>query len=113
MQKYDEGYVTCGDNATRKIIGVGKIGKRLPTTIDDVYLVDGVKHNLLNISQLCDKDYQVVFEISNCIIHEKHDNHVLFVGQRCGNDYGVTLEDLNNQDVRCFASFGNEKVAMA
>ena len=34
---------------------------------------------------------------------------MLFVGQRCGNVYRVTLEDFNNQDVKCFASFGNEK----
>ena len=108
LQKY-KGHVNFSDNATRKIIDLGNIGKGLLTTIDDVYLVDGLKHNLLSISQLCDKGYQVVFETSNCIIHEKHDNHVLFVGQRCGNVYGVTLEDLNNQDVRCFASFGNEK----
>ena len=49
LQKYDGGHVTFNDNAIGKIIGVGKIGKSLPTTIDDVYLVDGLKHNLLSI----------------------------------------------------------------
>ena len=57
LQKYDRGHVTFDDNATRKNIGVGKIGKGLPTTIDDVYLVDGLKYNILSISQLCDKGY--------------------------------------------------------
>ena len=55
LQKYDGVHVTFDDNATRKIIGVGKIGKGLPTTIDDVYLVYGLMHNLPSISQLCDK----------------------------------------------------------
>ena len=33
--------------------------------MEDVYLVDGLKHNLLSVSQMCDKDNLVVF-ISNC-----------------------------------------------
>ena len=50
LQKYDGGHITFSDNALREIIGIGKIGKGLPTTIDDVYLVNGLKHNLLSIS---------------------------------------------------------------
>ena len=41
LQKYDRGHVTFSDNATGKIIGVGKIGEGIPTTIDYVYLVGG------------------------------------------------------------------------
>ena len=109
VRKYNGGYVTFGDNAKGKIVGVGKIGKSLSTSIDDVYLVDGLKHNLLSISQLCDKGYNVVFERSKCIIHEKNNNQILFTAQRCDNIYSVTLDDLNDQDVKCFTSFENEK----
>ena len=30
-----------------EIVGIGKIGESLSHSIDDVYLVDGLKHNLL------------------------------------------------------------------
>ena len=42
-------------------MGIGKIDESLSNSIEDVYLVDGLKHNLLSVSQLCDKDNLVVF----------------------------------------------------
>jgi hypothetical protein len=42
-----------------KIIGISNIGKTHSFVIADVLLVDGLKHNLLSISQLCDKGYNV------------------------------------------------------
>ena len=109
IRKYNRGYVTFRDNAKGKIIGVGKIGKNLSISIDDVYLVDGLKHNLLSISQLCDKGYNIVFEHSKCIIHEKNNNKILFTAQRCDKIYSFTLDDLNDQDVKCFILVENEK----
>ena len=38
-----------------KIIGIGQVSKKDSTNIEDILLVDGLKHNLLNVSQLCDK----------------------------------------------------------
>ena len=35
------------------IVGIGKIGESLSNSIEDVCLVDGLKHNLLSVSQLC------------------------------------------------------------
>ena len=49
------GKVTFADNAKGKIICIGQVGKKDSTHIEDVLFVDGLKHNLLNISQLCDK----------------------------------------------------------
>ena len=43
-------------------------------SIDDVLLVDGLKHNLLSISQLCDKGYIVRFESNMCIIKKPNNN---------------------------------------
>ena len=51
----DEGYVTFGDNNKGKIIGKRNIGNKSNLLIEDVLLVDSLKHNLLSISQLCDK----------------------------------------------------------
>jgi hypothetical protein len=58
----DGGNVKFGDNSKRKIIGIGNIGKTHSFVIENVLLVDGLKHNLLSISQLCDKSYNVIFK---------------------------------------------------
>jgi len=63
-----EGYVTYGDNNRGKILGVGDIGRNDRVIIEDVLLVKGLKHNLLSISQLCDKGYKIMFEPDQCLI---------------------------------------------
>lgn len=50
----DGGCVTFGDNGKGKIKGVGEIGNASFKLID-VLFVKGLKHNLISISQLCDK----------------------------------------------------------
>ena len=59
--KKKEGYVTFGDNAKGKIIGQSKISNDTSFLIENILLVDGLKHNLLSISQLCDKGFKVIF----------------------------------------------------
>ena len=70
----EEGYVTFGDNNKGKIIGKRTIGNKSSFSIDDMLLVDGLKHNLLSISQLCDKGYIVRFESNVCIIEKPNNN---------------------------------------
>jgi len=57
-----EGHVTYGDNNKGKILGRGTIGDKNTFLIHDVLFVEGLKHSLLNISQLCDKGYQITFK---------------------------------------------------
>lgn len=52
-----KGYVTYGDDNKGKILGVGTVGVPPCTIIKDVLYVEGLKHNLLSISQLCDKGF--------------------------------------------------------
>ena len=61
FQKKNGGYVTFGDNAKERIIGQGNIGNDTSSLIVNVLLVDGLKHNPLSISQLCDKGFKVIF----------------------------------------------------
>ncbi|KAF1870541.1 hypothetical protein Lal_00025674 [Lupinus albus] len=67
----DKGYVTYGDNNKGRILGVGRIGNPPSTTIEGVLYVEGLKHNLLSISQLCDKGFHVSFYPDKCIIESK------------------------------------------
>ena len=51
----DGGYVKFGDNNKGNVENQDKI------QIKNVLYVDGLKHNLLSISQLCDKDFKIKF----------------------------------------------------
>ena len=62
LTKKDGGHVMFGDNSQEKILGFKNIGNSLSPSIDNVQLVDNLKHNLLSISQLCDKSYRIVFD---------------------------------------------------
>ena len=57
----DGGHVTFGDNAKGKIVGIGEIGNLQSLSIHHVLFVDGLKYNLLSISQLCDMRNKVTF----------------------------------------------------
>jgi len=72
-----EGFVTYGDNNKEKILRTGAISNESSFNIKDVLLVEGLKHNLISISQLYDKGYKVVFKPSHCLIFYAFDNIVL------------------------------------
>ena len=73
------GHVTYGDNNKGKILRVGKVSKTPSTSIENILLVDGLKHNLLSISQLCDKGNRVTFDSNCCIIKGINDKQVKFI----------------------------------
>ncbi|XP_021749508.1 uncharacterized protein LOC110715248 [Chenopodium quinoa] len=66
------GTLTFGDNKKGEIIGKGKIGRSKSHSIDNVFLVEGLMHNLLSISQFSDKGNSVSFTSDSCnIINNK------------------------------------------
>jgi len=58
------GNMKFGGNQSDKIIGTRTIGNS-SISINNVWLVDGLEHNLLSISQFCDNGYDVMFEKTN------------------------------------------------
>ena len=62
-------------------------------------LIDGLKHNLLSISQLCDEGNIVTFEHDKCIIRSPESKETRFVAQRRKNMYVLQLKELTDQDV--------------
>jgi len=82
-----EGHVTYGDNKRGRIIGRGNVGTEDSTTIENVLYVEGLKHSLLSISQLCDKGYKVNFETKTCTISRETSGKVLFTGKRVNKIY--------------------------
>ena len=64
-----EGGSVAFENAkSGTIVSISKIGESLSHSIDGVYLVDGLRHNLLSMSQLCDNDNLVVFSPIRCVV---------------------------------------------
>ena len=85
LSRYVEGgTVTFGDDSKGTIIGIGNIQIGASPIIENVVLVDGLKHNLLSISQLCDRGLKVIFDdssykIFNCILIGFRDNNVYII----------------------------------
>ncbi|WJZ90882.1 hypothetical protein VitviT2T_009997 [Vitis vinifera] len=107
LTKRKGGYVTFGDNAKGRIIGQGNIGNGTSSLIESVLLVDGLKHNLLSISQLCDKGFKVIFEASHCIIKDIQNDKTIFMGHRCENVYAINISKYDGHD-RCFSSMHDQ-----
>jgi len=82
FEKKDGGPVTFGNNDKGKIRGKGTIGKLNSAKIENVHFVEGLKHNLLSISQLCDSGFKVVFKPNICEIRQTFSNKLLFSGSR-------------------------------
>ena len=50
VTKQDLSSVTLGDNSKVRAVGIGSIGFTGTTQVEQVLLIDGLKHNLLSIS---------------------------------------------------------------
>ena len=95
--------ITFGDDSKGYTLGYGLISKG-NVIIDNVALVKGLKHNLLIISQLCDKGYQVWFSTEACVISDKKDNKVVLTGNRKGNVYIDDFNSINAESITCLFS---------
>ena len=66
-----------------------------------MWLVDGLRHNLLNVSQFCGSGYDVMFDKSNCTVIDKNDKSIMFKGKRKNNVYNINFSELADQKVVC------------
>ena len=80
VETYEGGSVTFGDNMKGEIIAKGKVGKSSSHAIDNVFLVENLKHNLRSISQFCDKGNFVNFTSEKCIISKSHTGDTVLGG---------------------------------
>ena len=108
LNQQEGGTVGFGGNQKGKIIGIGTVGNS-SLSISDVWLVDGLHHNLLSISQLCDSNYDVMFNKDSCTVIRNSDQSIVFKGNRKGNVYKVNFSDLKEQQVLCLLTLSDEK----
>ena len=55
------GNISFENGKKGEIIGVGKVGKTDSHSIENIYLIYGLKYNLISVSQLCDRDNHIAF----------------------------------------------------
>ncbi|XP_059072885.1 uncharacterized protein LOC131873719 [Cryptomeria japonica] len=96
LENHPGGFVKFGDNTGLYITGMGTIMINKDTPINDVYYVEGLKYNLLSISQICDSGRQVVFNSYGCVIKEKSGKIIANGFRTLGNLYH--LSDSKNQE---------------
>ena len=94
------GLVTLGDSNTVRIVGKGTIGND-KFAINNVRLVDGLKYNLISVSQLTDAGHSVKFDKDVCFIGDKS-NEFALVAKRKGNIFVLDFDE--QQEEICLAT---------
>ncbi|XP_019158013.1 PREDICTED: uncharacterized protein LOC109154740 [Ipomoea nil] len=75
------GHVTFGDGGKGQIIGSGTLNVTGLPQLTQVFLVKGLKANLISISQLCDDNLQVKFSKDSCHVYDQN-NQCMMQGNR-------------------------------
>ena len=96
-------WVTFGEDNKGFIKGYGslEIGN---VVIENISLVNGLKHNLLSVNQFTDKGYEVNFKTEQYNSIKKKDKKLALQGVRKGNLFVADLFSASKGEVRCFYS---------
>lgn len=79
------GKVTFGDGGKGNVRGIGHVKDPEQPDLVNVYYVEGLKANLISISQLCDEGLKVIFTKTDCQAIDSVGN-VILEGIRSGNN---------------------------
>ena len=108
LSRYHEGgTVTFGDDSKGKIVGICNIKLGSSPLIENVVLVDGLKHNLLSVSQLCDKGLDFVFDDLACRVIDRQSNTCIFFEFRENNVYMIDMSNLQC-NATCLNAFNED-----
>jgi len=108
LSRYHEGgTITFGDVSKGKIVGIGNIKLGSSPMIENVALVDGLKHNLLSVSQLCDKGFNVIFDDLACNVFGRKTNACILFGFRENNVYMIDMSNIQC-NATCLNAFNDD-----
>ena len=91
------GNVTFGDWSKSQIKGKETISLPGLTNIANVLYVEGLRVNLLSISQICDQDFMVVFSKGKCFVLNESRKKLISGVHTLDNCYGL----VPNADIVC------------
>ncbi|GJU62011.1 retrovirus-related pol polyprotein from transposon TNT 1-94 [Tanacetum coccineum] len=92
--------VVFGDNSLGETEGYGSV-KYIIITFTRVAYVNGLKHNLISISQLCDANFKVLFTKTRGTIFNQNDEVVLIAFRR-RDVYVIDISSYNEESNACF-----------
>ena len=78
--------VSFGNDTPVVIKGKGSIYLKEMVKAGNVMYVDGLKHNLLSVSQMCDQGNELVFRSNRCVVHELDIGETVIKGTRTPNN---------------------------
>ena len=95
--------VSYGDGNIGQTLGYGNIliGNVI---IENVALVEGLKHNLLSISQIADRGYHFSFYFNHCEIIDQSTGIIPLTGHKHGNIYEANLHTNTDGPATCLVS---------
>ena len=100
---YDEcptGSVTFGDGKQAKIVGCGVVKTPGIPCLENVLLVDGLRANLISVSQVVDDHEEVRFNRKSCIVLDECGNGVLG-GKRSKEDCYLVCANKSVESQTC------------
>ncbi|GJS88750.1 retrovirus-related pol polyprotein from transposon TNT 1-94 [Tanacetum coccineum] len=98
VEKY-LGTVRFGNDEFAPILGYGDLVQG-NITINRVYYVEGLNHNLFSVGQFCDADLEVAFRKSMCFVRDLQGNDLL-TGNRGSDLYTISLQETNSSTPIC------------
>ncbi|XP_016549149.1 uncharacterized protein LOC107848958 [Capsicum annuum] len=108
FSKISGGGFSFGDGKNGVIIEVEKIGTSESRALEDVYLVEGLKHNLLIISQLCDKGNKVIFTSTGVKVKRMDTKEVVLTAKRSNNVYKVDIMTMPETKLTFLSAIEND-----
>ncbi|GKD76791.1 retrovirus-related pol polyprotein from transposon TNT 1-94, partial [Tanacetum coccineum] len=92
--------VVFGDDSSRDTEGYGSVNYN-GITFTRVAYMNGLKHNLISINQLCDANYKVLFTKTQGTIYNQNDKVVLIAPRR-RDVYVIDMSSFNKESNACF-----------
>nr|GEW31038.1 retrovirus-related Pol polyprotein from transposon TNT 1-94 [Tanacetum cinerariifolium] len=93
------GTVRFGNDQFAPILGYGDLVQE-NVTINRVYYVEGLNHNLFSVGQFCDADLKVAFRKSTCFVRDLQGNDLL-TGNHGSDLYIISLQESTSSTPLC------------
>ncbi|XP_049397273.1 uncharacterized protein LOC125861406 [Solanum stenotomum] len=104
LEAHQDGGVSFGGGKKGFILGISKIGRRADHSIDNVHYVDGLKYNLLSVSQICNKGNEVKFMSDRCLVTNCATKRVVMSAKRVKNTYVAYLDSIEGDSLSCLSA---------
>ncbi|GJX92336.1 hypothetical protein Tco_0345662 [Tanacetum coccineum] len=98
VEKY-LGTVRFGNDQFALILGYGDLVQG-NITINRVYYVEGLNHNLFSVGHICDADLMVAFWKSTCFVRDLQGNDLL-IGNHGSDLYTISLQETTSSTLIC------------